>query len=90
MRWGREWPPAPGPNIPPPPGPVKVLRASNYTLQVSADGSSWRTVARVAGVQHRIKDVLRFPAVRARFIRISITASTNHTPPMLEELKVTR
>lgn len=90
VRWGREWPPAPGPNIPPPPGPVKVLRGSNYTLQVSADGSSWRTVARVAGVQHRIKDVLHFPAVRARFIRISITASTNNTPPMLEELKVTR
>ncbi len=90
VQWGQQWPPAPGPNIPPPPGPVTTLRASDYTVQVSTDGSSWKTVATVSGVEDRTSDVLHFPAVRARFVRINITASTADTPPLLEELTVTR
>jgi trehalose/maltose hydrolase-like predicted phosphorylase len=89
VRWGREWPPAPGPNIPPPPGPVKTLRASSYKLQVSSDGSNWQTVASVSGQQTGTRDVLQFKPVSAKFVRIEITASTNGTPPLLQEVKVT-
>jgi trehalose/maltose hydrolase-like predicted phosphorylase len=89
VRWGREWPPAPGPNIPPPPGPVKTLRASSYKLQVSSDGSNWQTVASVSGQQTGTRDVLQFKPVTAKFVRIEITASTNGTPPLLQEVKVT-
>jgi trehalose/maltose hydrolase-like predicted phosphorylase len=89
VRWGREWPPAPGPNIPPPPGPVKTLRATSYKLQVSSDGSNWQTVASVSGQQTGTRDVLQFKPVSAKFVRIEITASTNGTPPLLQEVKVT-
>ena len=89
VRWGREWPPAPGPNIPPPPGPVKTLRASSYKLQVSSGGSTWQTVASVSGQQTGTRDVLQFKPVSAKFVRIKITASTNGTPPLLQEVKVT-
>jgi trehalose/maltose hydrolase-like predicted phosphorylase len=89
VRWGREWPPAPGPNIPPPSGPVKTLRASSYKLQVSPDGSTWQTVASVSGQQTGTRDVLQFKPVSAKFVRIEITASTDGTPPLLEEVKVT-
>jgi hypothetical protein len=88
--WGREWPPAPGPNIPPPPGPVKVRRASDYTVSVSTDGSSWRRVARISGRTTGTLDALHFAPVRARFVRVHITHATNGEPPMLEELRVTR
>ncbi len=89
VQWGREWPPAPGPNIPPPPGPVTTLRASSYKLQVSSDGSTWHTVASVSDQQTGTKDVLQFKPVSATFVRIEITASTNGTPPLLQEVKVT-
>ena len=87
--WGREWPGAPGPNIPPPPSPVTTLRASSYQLQVSSDGSSWQTVASVSGVQNRTKDVLQFAPVSAKFVRIEITASSTATTPLLQEVRVT-
>ena len=87
--WGREWPGAPGPNIPPPPSPVTTLRASSYQLQVSSDGSSWQTVASVSGVQNRTKDVLQFAPVSAKFVRIEITASSTATAPLLQEVRVT-
>jgi trehalose/maltose hydrolase-like predicted phosphorylase len=87
--WGREWPPSPGPNIPPPPGPVKTLRASSYRLQVSVNGRHWKTVASVNGVQSRVRDVLRFHKVSARYVRILISSETNQTPPQLDELTVT-
>jgi trehalose/maltose hydrolase-like predicted phosphorylase len=87
--WGRQWPPAPGPNIPPPPSPLTTLRASSYQLQVSSDGSSWRTVASVSGVQTRTRDVLQFAPVSAKFVRIEITASSTSTAPLLQEVRVT-
>ncbi len=87
--WGQEWPPAPAPNVPPPPGPVTTLRASSYTLQVSADGTSWQTVASVHGVTRRTTDVLRFRPVRARFLRIRITEADNTTLPLLQEVTAT-
>ncbi len=101
--WGRLWPGVTHPNVPPAPGPVKTLRASSYTLQVSADGRTWQTVATVTGVTERTTDVLRFAAVRARYVRLRLTkggqkplkktkANPNPPPttPMLMELTVTR
>jgi hypothetical protein len=87
--WGRQWPPSPGPNIPPPPGPVKTLRASSYRLQVSVNGRRWKTVVSVNGVQSRVRDVLRFHKVSARYVRILVSSETNQTPPQLDELTVT-
>jgi trehalose/maltose hydrolase-like predicted phosphorylase len=88
--WGQQWPPAPGPNIPPPPGPVTTLRASSYLLQVSSNGSSWQTVATVSGQTTRTTDVLRFAPVRARYVRLSISAATANAMPLLQELTVSR
>jgi trehalose/maltose hydrolase-like predicted phosphorylase len=89
VRWGQQWPAAPGPNVPPPPGPVTTLRASSYTLQVSPDGVSWHTVAAVAGRTSGVVDVIHFVASDARFVRIQITSATGTQPPMLDELTVT-
>ncbi len=86
VQWGQQWPPSPGPNVPPPPGPVTTLRASDYTLQTSVNGRSWHTVASISGRTSGTLDVLRFAPTRARFIRVSITAATGTQPPMLEEL----
>jgi trehalose/maltose hydrolase-like predicted phosphorylase len=86
LDWGQAYPPPPAPNVHPPPGPVKTLRASSYNLLVSTNGTSWTTVARVRGVTTGTRDVLTFPAARARYVRIQITAATHHTPPMLEEI----
>ncbi len=100
--WGHLWPGVKQPNVPPVPTPVKTLRASSYVLQVSVNGRTWRTMARVTGVTRRATDVLRFPAVRARWLRIVITkggvrplktTKTNQNPPpttpMVEELTAT-
>jgi trehalose/maltose hydrolase-like predicted phosphorylase len=101
--WGHLWPGVTKPNVPPAPKPVKTLRASRYSLQVSANGRTWRTVARVAGVTRRSTDVLRFAPVRARWLRIVITKggvkplkptpTTQNPPPttpMVMELTATR
>ena len=78
------------PNVPPPPRPVKTLRASSYTLQASANGRRWRTVASVHGVTRRTTDVLRFPLVHARFLRVRITQANNSTTlPLLQEVTAT-
>ncbi|MBV8991319.1 MAG: discoidin domain-containing protein [Solirubrobacterales bacterium] len=89
LRWGQQWPPSPAPNVPPPPGPVTTLRASDYTLQASLDGQTWQTLATVSGRTTGTLDVLRFAPTRARFVRVVITAGTGTQPPMLEELTVT-
>jgi trehalose/maltose hydrolase-like predicted phosphorylase len=89
LLWGQQWPPAPGPNIHPPPGPVTPLRASRYTLLVSQDGLSWHTVATVTGRSTGTLDVLHFAPVRARFMRVEISAATGRERPMLEELTAT-
>jgi trehalose/maltose hydrolase-like predicted phosphorylase len=88
LRWGQQWPPAPGPNIPPPPGPVTTLRASDYTLLVSRNGVTWHTVAGVSGRTTGTLDVLHFPSVNARFVQVRISAATGASPPMLDELTV--
>jgi trehalose/maltose hydrolase-like predicted phosphorylase len=86
LSWGEQFPPALGPNLPPPPGPVTILRASSYTIEVSTDGHKWRTVATIGGRTTDILDVLRFAPARARFVRVALTASSAAQPPMLQEL----
>jgi hypothetical protein len=88
MRWGQQWPPAPAPNVPPPPGPVSILRASSYTLLVSSDGHTCHTVASVNGRTTGTVDVLHFAPVRARSVQLRITASTGGQPPMRDELSL--
>jgi hypothetical protein len=86
LRWGRLWPSAPAPNVPPPPGPVKVLRPAGYSVQVSSNGRTWRTVARFG----RRSGVLDFVHVRGsarvRFVRIRLTAPSASKLPELDEL----
>ena len=89
VRWGRQWPGAPGPNVPPPPGPVTVIRPSSYQLLVSSDGTHWRVVASVQGRASQTVDVLHFPAVRARLARIREISSSQSKTPMLDELTMT-
>jgi trehalose/maltose hydrolase-like predicted phosphorylase len=90
LLWGQQWPPAPAPNVPPPPGPIKTLRASSYTLQASVNGQSWRTLGNVSGRNTGTRDVLHFSAVRARRVRVVITGSNGTDQPMLEELRANR
>jgi trehalose/maltose hydrolase-like predicted phosphorylase len=86
--WGQQWPPPPGPNIPPPASPVVTLRPSAYRLQVSTDGQNWTTVATVTG-GHSTTDVVHFAATKASYVRVAIDSSAPSQPPMLEELTVT-
>jgi trehalose/maltose hydrolase-like predicted phosphorylase len=87
--WGRMWPPAPAPNVPPPPGPVQTVRPASYRLLVSVDGQTWRTVARVHGTTDRVRDRLSFAQTNARFVQLRIgSAAKSATLPMLDELSV--
>jgi trehalose/maltose hydrolase-like predicted phosphorylase len=88
LRWGQQWPPVAALNVPPPQGPVSTLRASSYTVLVSTNGHTWHKVASVNGHANSTTDVLHFARVRARFVRVQITASTGGHPPMLDELTV--
>ncbi len=79
------WPPAPAPNVPPPPGPVTVLRGVDYTIAGSLDGHTWHTLATV----HRTSgthDAVTFPAASVGYLRVSITSASSAGLPMLEEL----
>ncbi|HJS93036.1 MAG TPA: hypothetical protein VJ741_02150, partial [Solirubrobacteraceae bacterium] len=89
VRWGRMWPPAPAPNVPPPPGPVKVLRPSTYTVQVSRNGRTWRTVARVRGRSGVLDTVHVRGGGAVRFVRLRVTAPSAKRLPELDELTAT-
>jgi trehalose/maltose hydrolase-like predicted phosphorylase len=88
LQWGQQYPGPPGPNLPPPPGPVKILRATSYQLLTSANGKDWTVVANVTGRTSGTRDVLTFGPVHARYVELRISAATDGTPPMLEELTV--
>ncbi|HEX4428919.1 MAG TPA: discoidin domain-containing protein [Frankiaceae bacterium] len=84
LDWGRVFPPAPAPNVPPPPGPVTVLRGVDYTIAASVDGHNWHTVATV----HKTSgthDAVTFPSTTARYLRVTITTASSGGMPMLEE-----
>ena len=83
LDWGRVFPPAPAPNVPPPPGPVTVLRGVDYTIAASVDGHTWHTLTTV----HRTSgthDAVTFPPTSARYLRVSITTASSAGMPMLE------
>jgi trehalose/maltose hydrolase-like predicted phosphorylase len=89
--WGRQWPGAPKPNVHPPAGPVKTLRPSSYNVLVSADGRTWRVVARERDTTSRTRDVFTFAARNARYVRVRVLSSPKgQDQPMLEELTATR
>ena len=75
MHWGQAWPPAPKPNVQPPPSPVETLRSRSYLLQVSADGATWRTVARVRRTAG-LTDTVALRRVRVRAVRLRLTGGT--------------
>ncbi len=89
LRWGQTWPSQPALNLPPPPGPVVTRRAGTYDLAVSLDGRTWHTVASVTGRTTGTTDVVHFPATRARYVAVRITAAAE-PGPMLDELTVGR
>jgi hypothetical protein len=86
--WGQQWPPPPGPNIPPPTGPVVTLRPSAYRVQVSTDGQNWTTVATVTNGSGTT-DTVHFRPTAASFVRVAVDSSATSQPPMLEELTAT-
>jgi trehalose/maltose hydrolase-like predicted phosphorylase len=90
LRWGRQWPPSPAPNVPPPPGPVTVLRPASYVVLVSHNGHSWRRVAVVTGHASQVLDTVHLRGEQARFVRLRVTAPSAKKLPQLEELTVTR
>ena len=90
LRWGRQWPPSPSPNVPPPPGPVVVLRPASYAVLVSGNGRKWRRVAVEIGHAGQVLDTLHLGSVQARFVRIRLTAPSAKQLPQLEELTVTK
>jgi trehalose/maltose hydrolase-like predicted phosphorylase len=89
VRWGRLWPPAPAPNVPPPPGPVKVLRPRSYSVQVSSNGRAWRTVARIGGRSGVLDTVHVRGGAKERFVRLRVTAASAKKLPELDELTAT-
>jgi trehalose/maltose hydrolase-like predicted phosphorylase len=86
LQWGEHYTsPQAGANGP---AVASTLRATSYDLLVSADGRTWTVVARVRGRTAGIHDVLAFPAVHARLVKLRILAATLNVPPMLAELRV--
>jgi hypothetical protein len=57
---------------------------------VSNNGHSWRRVAIVSGHAGRVLDTLHLNGVKARFVRIRVTAAGSKKLPMLQELTATR
>jgi hypothetical protein len=87
--WGRRWAIQRTLGQPPPPSPPKILRATAYDIQVSADGSSWTTVYRARHRSTGRHDSLAWKATPARYLRIRILQSTYATPARLQDLTVT-
>jgi trehalose/maltose hydrolase-like predicted phosphorylase len=97
VNWGRMWPAVVTPNVHPRPGPVYTLRARRYRVQLLV-GGHWRTVASLASSSSRERDVISFPAARARGVRLQLlsgtgvdTVKTKTTPatpvlPMVQEM----
>ncbi|MBV9604775.1 MAG: hypothetical protein JO027_06700 [Solirubrobacterales bacterium] len=91
LRWARLWPGASAPNVPPPPGPVTVLRPSSYVVQVSNNGRRWHTVARV-GMRPGVLDTVHVrgrAGAKVRYVRIRVTAPSATKLPELDELTAT-
>ena len=59
-------------------------------MLVSNNGQTWRQVAAVSGHDGQVLDTLHLGGVRARFVRIALTATSATTLPQLDELTVSR
>ena len=75
--------------MPPPPGPVTVLRPSSYSVEVSKNGRTWRTVARLHGRSGALDTVHLRGGTKDRFVRVRVTAPSSKKLPELDELTVT-
>lgn len=84
LRWGELFGAAPGLGVPP---QTTLARADAYTLQVSTDGRTWRTMATVSRTDGTVDD-LRLRRVKARFVRVAISSASASQPPLLQELSV--
>ena len=90
LTWGHEWPPPPAPNVPPPPGTGDhvatdgVRRAGERGRHDVAHGGAGTHDVRAA------TDSVTFAPQRAAFVAVRVESATTRTPPMLEELVVTR
>ena len=70
----------------------------SFTVMVSSDGREWRTVSHVADavelatetrlIKPNRANVLDFPEVEARYVRLSILRGLNTTQPCIDELEV--
>ena len=92
LRWGLVRPGPPGPNVPPPPQPVRTRRSTDYAVLGSSDGKHWRRLVTVSGHATGTNDTLHFPPTEVRYLRLKITAATKglegkEEPPLLEELR---
>jgi hypothetical protein len=84
LTWGRTWPPAPAPNVHPPAGPNYTLRAVDYDVLASADGSHWTRLAKVRGRHDGTHETLRFPAAQVKWLRLEVLSGNHQLPPQLE------
>jgi mono/diheme cytochrome c family protein/glucose/arabinose dehydrogenase len=64
---------------PPPPAPPKSGYPRAYKLDVSADGTTWKTVAEGKGTGTATR--ITFAPVRAKFVKITQTADATGAPP---------
>ena len=87
---GPPWPPAPAPNVAPPPDSRHHAAAGfRYDLLASTDGRTWHIVAHVTATSGTT-DTLSFPGVRAAYVRVHVLSAPQGVRPMLQELTVPR
>lgn len=65
----------------PPPAPPKSGYPRGYKVEVSTDGTSWKTVAEGKGTGTATR--IAFAPVRAKFVKITQTADTPDAPPWM-------
>jgi hypothetical protein len=65
----------------PPPAPPKSGYPRGYKVEVSADGTTWKTVAEGKGSGTATR--IAFAPVRAKFVKITQTADTPDAPPWM-------
>ena len=62
--------------------------ASNYTIQVSPDNTTWTTVYTVTGENGAV-DIITFSATSSRYVRMDSTAWSNNTERVyLQEIEI--
>ena len=80
-RGGRGGAPAADATPAPPPAPPKSGYPRAYKVEVSADGTSWKTVAEGKGTGTATR--IAFTPVRAKFVKITQTSDIADAPPWM-------